>query len=149
MRYGFGFVLAVICLSPAVAAEKSPKAPECMTLEAFKAKSEKMVAAMDALAKAEGHDAPKISLPDTFTKVSAGAYHFFQGIYAVAPTTPEGLPPGNGALLATVKGRDDGKLLWTKGDLVCGRPMEAPKILLDMVRKVKDAPGEDKDELHL
>lgn len=154
MTYGFRFVcwtaiaFGVAC-SPAFAAEKAPKAPECVTLDAFKAKSEKMVAALAEVAKAEGRDAQKITLPDTFTKVPAGAYHFFEGIYAMNPETPAGLPPGDGALLATAKGKDGGKLLWTKGALVCGSVMDAPKILLDMVRKVKDAPGEDKDEMHL
>lgn len=135
----------------ALAAERaaSPKTPDCMTLEAFRAKGEKMVAALEALAKAEGHDAPKAVLPDTFAKVSPGAYHFFEGVYVMNPTTPAGLPPGDGVLLGTTKGKDGGTLLWTKGELVCGAPMQAPKALLDMVRKIKDAPGEDKDELRL
>jgi hypothetical protein len=135
----------------ALAAERAApsKTPECMTLEAFKAKGEKMASALEALAKAQGHDAPKTILPDAFAKVPASAYHFFMGVYVMNPTTPAGLPPGDGVLLATTKGKDGGTLLWTKGELVCGAPMQAPKALLDMVRKIKDAPGEDKDELRL
>jgi hypothetical protein len=148
---------AAVCLALALGgsafaaerAPKNPKPPECLTLDAYKAKAEKMVAALGALAKAEGGEAPKVVLPDTFIKVPAARYHFFEGVYAMNPTTPAGLPPGDGALLATAKGKDGGSLLWTKGDLVCGHPMQAPKMLLDMVSKLKDATGEDKSDLSL
>jgi hypothetical protein len=136
-------MLLLATSSVAFAAEKKP--PECLTLDALKAKNEKTVKAMQALAEIQGTKAPEVILPDTFTKVSISAYHFLEGAYADNPYTPQGLPPGDGALLATAKGQDGGQVLWTKKDLVCGS-MAVAKTLLAALRGVKD---DDKDELHL
>jgi hypothetical protein len=67
------------------------------------------------------------------------------------PKTPPGLPPADGALLATAKGVQGGIIFWTRGDLVCGSPMPVPKSLIDLMAsgKIKDAPGEAKDEMSL
>jgi hypothetical protein len=35
-----------------------------------------------------------------FTTLTPGQFHFVEGIYVGSPTTPDGLPPGDGALLA-------------------------------------------------
>jgi hypothetical protein len=63
-------------------------------------------------------------------------FHFLQGVYVLNPTTPDGLPPGDGALLLTRDHGSDGLILWTLGPLVC-EPMPAPKKLLDYLARVK------------
>ena len=45
-------------------------------------------------------------------------FHFLQGVYVLSPTTPDGLPPGDGALLLTRDHGDEGLILWTLGPLV-------------------------------
>ena len=35
-----------------------------------------------------------------FAPLTPGQFHFSEGLYVGSPTTPEGLPPGDGALLA-------------------------------------------------
>ena len=57
-------------------------------------------------------------------------FHFLQGVYVLNPTMPDGLPPGDGALLLTRDHSDDGLILWTLGPLVC-EPIPAPKKLID------------------
>jgi hypothetical protein len=49
-----------------------------------------------------------------FTKLNAGQYHVMMGIYLGSPITPEGLPPGDGALL--VQSKAASLVFWTKGD---------------------------------
>jgi hypothetical protein len=128
------------------AAEREvPKTPECLTLEATKAKTAKMMDALSALAKAQGNEAPKIAFPDTFLKLSPARFHFLEGVYVMNPNTPPGLPPADGALLATAKGQVDGTILWTKGDLICGQAMPVPKALIDLMDsgKLKDGSKEE------
>ena len=131
--------------APALAAEK---APDCRTLAQFKQKGRDTVAAMANLAKVSGGPAPELKLPDAFTPIKPARFHFLQGVYAMNPQTPPGLPPGDGATLATF-GRDPGgEILWTKGDLnkgglICGAAMPVPKALLDLMDgKIADSPGE-------
>jgi hypothetical protein len=63
---------AVLCL--ALADGGSASAPgEAASLDAAKALVSKVVAALEAVAKAEGREAQKILLPDTFSKVSPRA----------------------------------------------------------------------------
>src|SRR5271166_5299980 len=62
--------------------------------------------------------------------LTAAQFHFLQGVYVLNPTMPDGLPPGDGALLLTRDHGDDGLILWTLGPLVC-EPMPAPKKLID------------------
>jgi hypothetical protein len=57
-----------------------------------------------------------------FTTLTPGQFHFVEGIYVGSPTTPDGLPPGDGALLATHDGAQNGIILWTRGPLAC-RPL--------------------------
>jgi hypothetical protein len=71
-------------------------------------------------------------------------FHFLQGVYVLNPTTPDGLPPGDGALLLTRDHGDEGLILWTLGPLVC-EPMPAPKKLMDYLAQVKS--GADGDAL--
>jgi hypothetical protein len=69
-------------------------------------------------------------------------FHFLQGVYVLSPTTPDGLPPGDGALLLTRDHGDEGLILWTLGPLVCD-PMPAPKKLMDYLERVKTGAGGD------
>ncbi len=74
--------------------------------------------------------------------VDAGAVPFPARVYVLSPTTPDGLPPGDGALLLTRDHGDEGLILWTLGPLVC-EPMPAPKKLMDYLAQVKS--GADGD----
>jgi hypothetical protein len=49
-----------------------------------------------------------------FTKLNAGQYHLMMGVYIGSAITPEGLPPGDGAML--VQAKSASLLFWTKGD---------------------------------
>ena len=54
-----------------------------------------------------------------FTALTPGQFHFTEGLYVGSPTTPDGLPPGDGALLATHDGAKNGIIIWTRGPLAC------------------------------
>jgi len=134
--------------SKRVTADGKAKEPECLTLDQYKAKGKETAAALEQLAKVSGEPTRAIKLPDAFTKTTPAQFHFLQGIYVMNPQTPPGLPPADGASLATHGKDPDGQILWTKGDLdkggvICGT-MDAPKILTDMMKdgKIKTAPGE-------
>jgi hypothetical protein len=49
--------------------------------------------------------------------LNPGQYHFMLGYYAASISTPEGSPPGEGALLVNFGKTAD--LFWTKGDQIC------------------------------
>jgi hypothetical protein len=54
-----------------------------------------------------------------FTALTPGQFHFVEGVYVGSPTTPEGLPLGDGAMLATHDGAKNGSIIWTHGPLAC------------------------------
>jgi hypothetical protein len=73
----------------------------------------------------------------TITALSPAQFHFLQGMYVALPTTPEGLPPGDGALILTRDKGEQGLILWTRGVLACdptpiGHPEKLMKILADV-----------------
>lgn len=76
------------------------------------------------------------------TPMTRAQFHFLQGVYALNPATPAGLPPGDGALLITVD--DHGAVLFTIGETVCN-PMDAPKALIELINKVKEGAVDDGD----
>jgi hypothetical protein len=126
------------------------QAAECVTLDAFKKKFAEVSAAMMNLARATGQKPPKLPPAfDTFVKQSSARFHILEGIWLMNPATPPGLPDADGAILASTKGKDGGTVLFTKGDLVCGPPMEAPKILLDMLNHANIKDGADEGDVHL
>jgi len=43
--------------------------------------------------------------------LTSAEFHFLQGVYVLSPTTPDGLPPGDGALLLTRDHGDEGPIL--------------------------------------
>ena len=103
----------------------------------------------EPLVKVEAAFAKSI-LPDKaqFTKVTPGQFHFLQGVSAMAPNTPPGLPPGDSAILAKGDRAKDGVILFVRaGKLMCF-PMSAPPDLLDMIESiVTDKLDDGGDEL--
>lgn len=78
----------------------------------------------------------------TMAPLSEAEFHFLQGIYALNPLTPPGLPPGTSALLMRKAGNPGALVFWISGQLVCD-PMEVPDKLLEMLPKVKAGEGGD------
>ena len=78
--------------------------------------------------------------------LTKGQFHFLQGVFALNPQTPPGLPPGDGAVLATVKGDRGGLILFTSGAKICA-PMPVPDEVIKLLSAVKtgklDAAGEE------
>jgi hypothetical protein len=77
-----------------------------------------------------------------FTPLSPGQFHFVEGVYVGSPSTPEGLPPGDGALLATHDGDKDGVIVWTRGALACS-PLPVPEKLIKLMNGIKTGALDD------
>jgi hypothetical protein len=144
-------VAAIVIGGPAFAAERDQQpAPQ--------AKCEP-IAKMEAETKAV-----------KYTKLNPGQYILAKGIYLGSSITPEGLPPGNGALLAQLK--TVALLFWTRDDKdACEvqlnlpgpagqppHPIYSPLVIPPSVVMVIKGIGKDeiaeptddsKDELHL
>ncbi len=106
--------MLTVCAVPSFAA--AADAPHCMSL----AKAQ----------KAAGKDT-------TITALTPAQFHFLQGMYVALPTTPDGLPPGDGALILTRDKGEEGIILWTRGVLACdptpiGHASKLMKILADV-----------------
>jgi hypothetical protein len=79
--------------------------------------------------------------------VTRGQYHFLSGVYAMHPQTPPGLPYGDGAVLATLNGREGGMIFFTDHGRLC-LPMPAPAILIKEMMEVVTGPlGADGEEM--
>ena len=105
-------LLSFACLASSAVAEESPR---CASLEKARNSAGKDTA---------------------IAPLTPAQFHFLQGVYVLNPTMPDGLPPGDGALLLTRDHSDDGLILWTLEPLVC-EPMPAPKKLIDYLAQVK------------
>jgi hypothetical protein len=82
-----------------------------------------------------------------WTTLSLGQFHFVEGVYVGSPSTPEGLPPGDGALLAQHDGERDGVIVWTRGPLAC-MPLPIPEKLIKIISSIKTGALDDEgDEL--
>jgi hypothetical protein len=82
-----------------------------------------------------------------WTQLSPGQFHFVEGVYVGSPSTPEGLPPGDGAVLAQHDGDKDGVIVWTRGPLACA-PLPIPEKLIKLMGAIKSgAPDDNGDEL--
>lgn len=97
--------------------------------------------------KAAGKDSAVVAL-------SPAQFHFLQGMYVASPTTPEGLPPGDGAVLLVhdKKDKDDKSdeiiVMWTRGPLVCSPlPIRQASKLMKMLAEVKAGATGDGDAL--
>jgi len=108
----FALALSLILVSGSVQAADSPR---CIPLD----RAQKAAGAHTAVAP-----------------LTAAQFHFLQGVYVLNPSTPDGLPPGDGALLLTWDGEKDGLILWTRGPLACA-PMAAPAKLIKYLKAVK------------
>jgi hypothetical protein len=71
-----------------------------------------------------------------FTALTPGQFHFVEGVYVGSPTTPDGLPPGDGAMLATHDGAANGFIIWTRGPLACG-PIQISEKLIRLIAAIK------------
>jgi hypothetical protein len=71
-----------------------------------------------------------------FNKLTPGQFHFVEGLYVGSPTTPEDLPPGDGALLATHDGAKNGIIIWTRGPLACA-PIPINEKLIKLIARIK------------
>jgi hypothetical protein len=71
-----------------------------------------------------------------FTALTPGQFHFTEGLYVGSPTTPDGLPPGDGALLATHDGAKNGIIIWTRGPLACA-PIPINEKLIKLIASIK------------
>lgn len=71
-----------------------------------------------------------------FTTLTVGQFHFVEGLYVGSPTTPAGLPPGDGALLATHDGAKNGIIIWTRGALACA-PIPINEKLIKLIARIK------------
>lgn len=118
--------IAIACLcSPAFATQSAPvhppvvHAPVCEPLEKMKS-----------------------GLPPKthFAALTPGQYHFAQGLYVGSPTTPPGLPPGDGALLAA-DGEGGAYILWTSGKNACS-PIRVNGKFVEMLKGIGTSPGE-------
>lgn len=67
--------------------------------------------------------------------LSAPQWQFLRGVFSVNPETPPGLPFGDHAVLATIKGHDGGLVFFIDGKRAC-TPMAAPKELVEMLGDV-------------
>lgn len=63
---------------------------------------------------------------------------FLEGIYAMNPETPPGLPYGDKAVLAQVDGDKGGLVFFIDGDRAC-TPMAAPAALVSMMDDIATA----------
>lgn len=98
-RIGFAFVTGFLIVWGALSFARAGDAPHCIPL---------------AKVKKDLGEGTK------YTALTPGQFHFAQGIYVGSPSTPEGLPPANGALVAEHEGSEGGVILWTRGPLSCG-----------------------------
>jgi hypothetical protein len=81
-----------------------------------------------------------------FTPLTPGQFHFAEGVYVGSPSTPDGLPPATGALLAEKEGMEGGLILWTRGTLTCGG-LALTGDQLKLVRGVKTGKDETGDSI--
>ena len=83
-----------------------------------------------------------------FAPLTPGQFHFSEGLYVGSPTTPEGLPPGDGALLATHDGDKGGVIIWTRGPLACS-PIAINEKLVKLISDIKtghlDSEGNERE----
>lgn len=69
-------------------------------------------------------------------QLTAGQFHFVEGVYVGSPNTPDGLPPGDSALLVSHDGDKDGVIVWTRGALACA-PTPVNERLIKLLDSIK------------
>jgi hypothetical protein len=80
--------------------------------------------------------------------MSRAQFHFLQGLYVGLPSTPNGLPPGDGALIIKSDSDDSGIIVWTRGPLACD-PIALPQAgkLLKYLAEIKAGMADGSDDL--
>jgi hypothetical protein len=81
-----------------------------------------------------------------FTKVTPGQFHFLQGAYVSNPSTPAGLPPGDGAILATRDQSNNGVIIFTYGAKTCSSitiPAEFISMMDTIITQKLDSDGDE------
>lgn len=73
------------------------------------------------------------------TKATPGQMHFIAGMWAVLPSAPGLVPPGDGALIIRKKGEMGGAIAITKGGAACAI-LPAPEALLRAMAGIKTGP---------
>lgn len=73
--------------------------------------------------------------PGVWAELTTGQREFLDGIYAMNPLTPPGLPYGDRAMLMSEPGKEGGVVVFIDGDLAC-TPMPVPKRLIEMLQDV-------------
>lgn len=68
-------------------------------------------------------------------EVTPEQYRFLQGVYAMDPATPPGLPYGDRAALATIKEHPGAPIWFIDGDQACA-PIRAFPAMLDLLADV-------------
>jgi hypothetical protein len=106
--------LAPMNVGPALAGDRKPSLP-CKPLD-------KLRAELDSKTR--------------LTKLTPGQFHFVEGLYVGSPMTPDGLPPGDSALLATHDGAKNGIIIWTRGRLACA-PISVSEKLINLIASIK------------
>ena len=81
----------------------------------------------------------------TWADATPAQYRFLQGVWAMNPITPPGLPYGDRAALATIPSRDGALVLFVDGERACTMdvPKELLKMLHDIANGVVSHEGED------
>jgi hypothetical protein len=110
------YIIAALAFGDPTLAAESERAPLCTPLTRFRA----------------NNTDPKSHL----AKLTPGQFHFVEGFYIASPSTPPGLPPGDGALLATYDGERGGVLIWTRGTLACN-PIPIAEKLVVLISSIK------------
>ena len=122
LRRAFGISLAVIFLGDLCSAGAGDRfAPHCQALAKIKAE-------FDAHTR--------------WTVLTPGQFHFAQGLWVASPATPEGLPPGDSAMLVQRDGDKDGLIVWTRGPLACS-PVPLPEAMIKLLWSIKTGKLDD------
>ena len=75
---------------------------------------------------------------DQVINLSPGQFHFMVGVYVGSPSTPEGLPPGDGAILVSrPRFGDHAFVVWTRDKKLACNPLEVPAKLLQLMADLK------------
>jgi hypothetical protein len=113
-------VVSLSCGGAVFAADSAPKGP-CRALDKLRA---------------------EFDTKTHFVPLSPGQFHFVEGVYVGSPTTPVGLPPGDGALLVTRDGDKEGLIVWTRGALACA-PIPINERLIKLIAGIKTGALDD------
>ncbi len=67
--------------------------------------------------------------------VTTDQWEWLRGVYVLNPATPQGLPPGDRAVLAKIEGNSGAMIFFIDGDLACV-PMAVPDAIIDLMNQI-------------